>query len=212
MTETSPGASAEAPALPPPKTRPLSVRLGIGSALFQGALVVLGVVLGFLITEWQADQSRRAEAQQALTHILEEVAANRDAIVAAHTYHREHLALLETAARDNIKPDIREFSRGFVAPAQVSSAAWTTASETGALANLPFDQVLALGRLYGLQAAYTQQQATVSNVLYPELFERGPQGILDHALGLRTLISTFSYREQQLEESYADALKAVEGK
>jgi hypothetical protein len=201
--ETSPAAA--------PEPRPLSVRLGIGSAIFQGLLVVLGVVLGFFITEWQADQTRNAEARQALAHILEEVAANRDVIAAAKAYHGEKLKALDAAARDQKAPDIRLFDRGFVAPAQVSSAAWSTASETGALADLPFDQVLALSRLYGQQAAYLQQQATVSSVIYPELFERGPQGIVEHTIGLRTIISTFFYREQQLEKAYADALTPPAG-
>ena len=203
-TETTPAAA--------PESRPLSVRLGIGSAIFQGLLVVLGVLLGFFITEWQAEQSRRAEASHALAGIVEEIAANRDAIAAASAYHKDHLDLLDAAAREQKKPDIRAFDRGFVSPAQVSSAAWSTAGETGALANLPFDQVLALSRIYGQQSAYTQQQATVSAVIYPELFERGPQGIIDNTTGLRTLISTFFYREQQLGKAYDETLKGLEAK
>lgn len=191
---------------PPP---PLSVRLGLGSALFQGALVVLGVILGFLVTEWQADAGRRADARHALVSILEEIAANRDSIAAAHAYHDDKIAVLDAAAKASAPPDIRAFDRGFVAPAQVSNAAWTAASEAGALANLPFDQVLALGRVYGQQAAYTQQQATVASVIYGELFERGPAGIMQHAGGLRSIIATFLYREQQLEAAYDKALAGI---
>lgn len=197
---------------PTPEPRPLSVHLGIGSAIFQGLLVVLGVLLGFFITEWQAEQSRRAEAAHALAGIVEEIASNRDAIAAARAYHRAHMDHIDAAARDQKKLDIRAFDRGFVAPAQVASAAWTTAGETGALANLPFDQVLTLSRIYGQQSAYMQQQATVSAVIYPELFERGPQGIIDHTTGLRSLIATFFYREQQLEQAYDEALKSLEAK
>lgn len=187
----------------------LSVRLGIGSAIFQGLLVVLGVVLGFVITEWQADQSRRAEARHALAGILEEIAVNRDAISAALAYHAEKIAILESASRVQARPDMRAFDRGFVAPAQVSAAAWSTAGETGALANLAFDQVLVLSRLSSQQAAYTQQQSSVSAVIYPALFERGPQGILDNATGLRSIISTFIYREQQLEAAYGQTLTNI---
>lgn len=182
----------------------------MGSAIFQGLLVVLGVVLGFLITEWQSGQARRADARHALVGILEEVAANREAIAAASAYHAGKAALLDAAA--GARPDLGAFDRGFVAPAQVSAAAWSTAGETGALANLPFDQVLALSRVYSQQAAYTQQQATVAAVIYPELFERGPQGILDHATGLRSIIDTFLYRERQLEAAYAKTLADIRPK
>lgn len=189
-------------------TRPLSVRIGLGSALFQGALVVLGVLLGFLITEWQADQSRRAEADLALASIIEEMAANRDAIIAARTYHAEHVDLIDKAAADNTPLDIRSFPRGFIAPAQTSNAAWTSASETGALSHLPFEKVLALSRIYSQQAAYQQQQTTVSTVLYTHLFEGGAEGIVRQSNGLRAIISAFFYREQQLEGAYSSALES----
>ena len=192
----------------PEKAALLSVRLGLGSALFQGALVVLGVILGFLITEWQADSARRADAQHALASILEEIAANRESVAAARAYHDEKMDVLD-ASSANTPPDVRAFNRGFVSPAQVSAAAWTTAGETGALSNLPFDQVLALGRIYSQQAAYLQQQATVSTVIYSELFERGATGILQNANGLRAILATFSYREQQLEDAYTKALTEI---
>ncbi len=186
--------------------RELSVRIGLGSALFQGALVVLGVLLGFLITEWQADQSRKAEAGLALASIVEEITANRDAVIAARTYHADHIAIIDTAAEARTPLDIRDFPRGFIAPAQTSNAAWTSASETGALAYMPFERVLALSRIYSQQAAYQQQQATVSTVIYTELFEAGAEGIVRQSNGLRAFLATFLYREQQLEKAYAGAL------
>lgn len=186
--------------------RPLSVRIGLGSALFQGALVVFGVLLGFLITEWQSDQARRAEANLALDSIIEEIAANRDAIAVAQAYHGEHIELIDKALTEGSPLDIRSFPRGFIAPAQTANAAWTSASETGALSHLPFDKVLALSRVYSQQAAYQQQQATVSTVIYTNLFEGGAEGIARQATGLRAIISAFHYREQQLADAYASAL------
>lgn len=200
---------SDEPAAPQPihnAGRPLSVRIGLGSAIFQGALVVLGVLLGFLISEWQADQSRRAEADLALASIIEELAANRDAVVAARSYHGEHIAMIDRATKDKTPLDMRNFQRGFIAPAQTSTAAWTSASETGALSHLPFEKVLALSRIYSQQAAYQQQQATVATVIYTNLFESGPEGIARQSTGLRAIISTFFYREQQLEEAYSEAL------
>jgi hypothetical protein len=190
-----------------PPARPLSVRIGLGSALFQGALVVLGVLLGFLITEWQADQSRKADADHALASIIEEIGANRDAIIAARDYHAEHINLIEQSVSTNKPLDVRSFPRGFIAPAQTANAAWTSASETGALSHLPFDKVLSLSRVYSQQAAYQQQQATVATVLYTNLFEGGAEGIVRQATGLRALISAFHHREQQLERAYSAALK-----
>ncbi len=208
MNDTLPESAAPPPqAITPAK--PVSVQLGIGSAIFQGALVVLGVILGFLITEWQGDAARRSDAQLALASILDEIAANRETVTEAHDYHAGKIKLLDTAARENTPLELKSFDRGFVAPAQVSGAAWATAGETGALADLPFDHVLALSRVYAQQGAYQQQQATVSSVIYSEMFARGTGSILDHAAGLRGIIASFHYRERQLGEAYQKALAEI---
>lgn len=195
----------------PPTPRPaerLSVQMGWRSAVFQAVLVVLGVVLGFAITEWQNDRAEKAEAQHALAGIIEELGSNHTAVKEARLYHEEKQQDLAAAQKANTPPDIRDFNRGFVAPAQLSGAAWTSASEVGALSHLPFDKVLSLSKIYALQASYMQQQATVGNIIYSEIFAEGAQGMLKNPAGLRSVIATFQYREQQLEEAYAAAIGA----
>src|SRR5262249_48497316 len=120
--------AAEAARLPepPPPAPPLSVRMGWASAIFQAVLVVLGVLLGFAVTEWQANAREQSEAQHALASIIEELGANRAAVVESLTYHEQKLAAMLEAQKANAKPDIRMFDRGFVSPAQVSDAAWTS--------------------------------------------------------------------------------------
>ncbi len=198
--------SEPAPPAPPKSASPLSVQMGWRSAIFQAVLVVLGVVLGFAITEWQNDRAEKAEAQHALAGIIEEIGANHTAVKEARAYHEEKLATLAEAQKANTPLDIRNFNRGFVAPAQLSSAAWTSASEVGALSHLPFDKVLSLSKVYAQQASYMQQQVTAGNIIYAEIFAEGSQGMLNHGPGLRSLIETFRYRETQLEEAYSAAM------
>lgn len=205
-TEIAAEAAHQTEASPPEAPPPLFVRMGWASAIFQAILVVLGVLLGFAVTEWQANAREQSEAQHALAGIIEEIGANRTAVADARAYHEEKLAAMVEAQKTGARLDFRVFQRGFVSPAQVSSAAWTSASEVGALAHLPFDQVLSLSKVYAQQAAYMQQQVTVSSVIYNEIFARGTEGMLDHAAGLRSIISTFQYREQQLEDAYATAI------
>lgn len=208
-TEIAADAAAQpAPAPPPHAPRELSVRMGWRSAIFQAVLVVLGVILGFAVTEWQNDRAEKAEAQHALAGIMEEISANNAAVKEARAYHEARLTTLMEAQKANTPPDIRAFDRGFVAPAQLSNAAWTSASEVGALAHLPFDKVLSLSKVYAAQASYMQQQATVASIIYAEIFAEGSTGMLDRAAGLRALITTFQYRELQLEQAYGAAIGA----
>lgn len=206
-TEIEAAAQQAAKQEPAPKPAPqLSVQMGWRSAVFQAALVVLGVVLGLAVTQWQTDAAQQAEAHHALDGIMEEIGANHTAVKEARAYHDEKLKILAEAQKANTPLDIRSFDRGFVAPAQLSNAAWTSASEVGALAHLPFDKVLSLSKVYSSQAAYMQQQVTAGNIIYTEIFAEGSQGMLNHGPGLRSLIATFQYREQQLEAAYAAAL------
>lgn len=175
------------------------------SAAFQAFLVVLGVVLAFTANEWREARAVRAEARHALASIFDEIEANRAAVLAATAYHGEKLDMIY-AADAPLTP--AAFPRGFVAPAQVSRVAWSLAGEIGALAELPFEQVLALGEVYALQDAYAAQQATVGRLIYDEMFEKGPQGLVDNGQGLSTLLATFRYRESQLVAAYDTALAA----
>lgn len=203
-TEIQAAAQQAEPAQPKPAH--LSVQMGWRSAVFQAALVILGVVLGLAVTQWQTDAAQKAEAHHALDGIMEEIGANHAAVKEARAYHEAKLTILAEAQKANTPLDIRDFDRGFVSPAQLSNAAWTSASEVGALAHLPFDKVLALSKVYASQASYMQQQITAGNIIYGEIFAEGSQGMLNHGPGLRSLIGTFQYREQQLETAYATAL------
>lgn len=197
---------AEPAPLQPAAPQTMSVRMGWRSAMFQAALVILGVVLGLAVTQWQTDAAQKSEAHHALDGIMEELGANHAAVKEARAYHDEKLVILAEAQKSNTPLDIRSFDRGFVSPAQLSNAAWTSASEVGALAHLPFDKVLSLSKVYSAQASYMQQQITAGNIIYGQIFAEGSQGMLNHGPGLRSLIATFQYREQQLETAYATAL------
>jgi hypothetical protein len=176
------------------------------SAIFQAALVVLGVVLAFSVNEWREARAARHDALRALDAIMEELKANREAVASSFEYHQGRLEIIGAAMREGAPLRIEQFERGFVMPAQLSRSAWDAASEIGAFNNLPYERVLALGKVYARQDAYHDQLQSVSAIVYREIFDKGPTGVLDNPRGLVSLVGAFLYREQQLLDAYEKTL------
>ena len=177
------------------------------SAIFQAILVVFGVVLAFAANEWREAAADRREAAEALAGIREELAANRAAAAASAAYHQEKLALIGERQAAGAALGVRDFPRGFISPATLSTAAWTSASETGALAHLDYREIVRLSRLYDMQTVYQNQTLTAGGIIYQRMFDDGLSSIPANGEGLAGFIATFLYREQALVEAYDAALK-----
>ncbi len=174
----------------------------VRSALLEAAFVVLGVVLAFAANEWRESRADQAAARQAMETILDELESNRSSISEALEYHRGLLEMLFAEHEEGWAPRGEQFSRGFIAPAQLSRTAWASASETGALAKMDFEVVNLLSSAYAQQERYEAQVLSVGAIIYGELFRGGTEAIAANYRNLASLIATFSYREQQLLASY----------
>ncbi len=177
------------------------------SAIFQAALVVLGVVLAFAANEWREAAAERREAHEALASIRDELAANRELAAASAAYHAEKLALIAERDAAGAALTLSDFPRGFISPATLSTAAWTSASETGALAHLDYAEIVELSRLYDMQTVYLNQTVTAGDIIYERMFDDGLAAIPANAEGLSGFIATFRYREEALVAAYDAALK-----
>lgn len=176
----------------------------IKKAFFEAVFVVFGVVLALGANEWRRIESDKARAALAMTGIRAELAANLRAIEAARVYHREKLAGLR---RSDAAVGLEFFDRGFIAPAALSDAAWRSASETGVLSRLPFETVLAFGRVYDRQAAYDEQSRASGRLIYGAIFDGGTAAVLEKRAGLASMISALTFTEDRLVKAYDEVLE-----
>lgn len=181
----------------------------IGPALFEAVFVVLGVVLALAANEWRKSRADIAQANTALTEIVRELDANRQAVTAALDYHSGLIQKITQAANDSSKPGLRDFSRGFIAPAQIHRTAWSAATEIGALTSMPYDSVVALSRVYAQQENYQEQAKSVAQIIYAELYRSGAAAIIANSDNLVNVLQIFVYREQQLLETYDTLLNGI---
>jgi hypothetical protein len=174
----------------------------IGPALFEAAFVVLGVILALAANEWRQHRADIAQANTALTEIVRELEANRQAVANSLEYHRGLVSRIIQVADNPAQLSIRDFSRGFIFPAQVHNTAWSSAAEIGALSNMSYDSVLVLSRVYAQQESYQEQAKSVGQIIYTELYRGGTSAIIANSDNLITVLQTFAYREQQLLQTY----------
>ncbi len=178
----------------------------IRGALFEATFVVLGVVLALSANEWRQARADRAQSQQAIVAIIQELKANRHKVSAAADYHYGLLHELNGKAPD-WRPPMSVFAKGFIAPARTARTAWASASETGALAKTDYGTVMALSQAYALQAHYEAQVRSISDIIYGDIFRRGMQAVLANHANLASTINTLVFRERELIQAYDDILK-----
>ena len=181
-------------------------RQAVLSALLEAGFVVLGVVLAFAVNEWREAAEDRNRAETALASVVEELRSNRQAVAEAREYHVGLLHRLQALRGEGEEPTIADFPNGFIAPATPFRTAWESAADTGALADLPYDTVLRLSRLYAEQDRYVHQAQTAGEVIYADLLDVGGLGIVEKHAQLPFFIGTFAFRERELLNSYDAAL------
>lgn len=182
----------------------------IRSALFEASFVVLGVILALAANEWRQDRADKQQSQQALATIFEELKTNRSAVAEAMDYHHGLIEMLFADHEDGWRPEARQFTRGFVAPARTSRTAWETAAETGAFPKTDFTIVKDLSHVYAQQERYEVQARSVGEIIYGEMFKGGTAAIAANYKNLASIIGTFAYREKQMLEVYDEMISTME--
>ncbi len=178
----------------------------IKAASFEAAFVVFGVLLALAANEWRNKIAEDKASARALQSTYRELSDNQKLVEASYQYHQGTSRVLYTL---NGKADVKMFSKGFVFPARVTSNAWLTASETGALKNASYEKVLTLANVYSAQKSYESQSSTIGGLIYEKLFQGGTDSIINSPSQLATIIATMSYRERELLALYEKVLEAI---
>jgi hypothetical protein len=185
--------------------------------LLEAFFVVLGVVLALAANEWRQGVAERRAATTALASVREELESNRQLVLASVQYHLRLVDTLGAIRRqsaggaDSLRlPDARVFGQGFVRPATLLSTAWETAGATDVVRHMSHDDVLALARIYEQQRRYAAQGERVGDLIYGEIFARGPIGVIRNYANLGSIIGALAFRECELLMGYEQALSEIE--
>lgn len=175
----------------------LKERIPVGRIALESLFIVMAAMVALFANSWREDRAAQERAAIALEAIEAEARANANALREAVEYHGQLLGRLYTHDGEEA-PSMTVFSRGFVAPANLSRHAWQSAANTGALEAAPYQRVLELESAYQQQARYEKQVDIVSGEIYRLLFEGGTDRVQQAWRSLRSVVSTLVFRECDL--------------
>lgn len=130
-------------------------RQWVGRTIFESALIVIGIILGFLVNEWREDLQLEQKADLAMDRILQELELNREAVANVLPYHEQIAGDLRDLLTDPPKePFIDTFLQKVategVGDLLLLDTAWQTANSRDSLAPFDFSAVQRLADVYDL--------------------------------------------------------------
>ncbi len=188
---------------------PDNLRLTLRSAFFEAVFVVFGVILALAANEWRQNVNADQRAQEALAGIVAELVTNQTLIADSQQYHEDQVNKLQGMMGEGKVPTMADYPQGFIKPAWVTDTAWTVAQETGVLAHMDYETVLALSATYESLERYGKQSDMVGQKIYGALFDGGAQSIAQKPRNLMTILYTFIYREEQLKAGLQETLQTL---
>lgn len=178
--------------------------------LFQLSLVILGAVLALGFGQWKDLRNDRARMQAAMASIRSELQANRAEVLRAQRYHAMLADRFDRLQRQGAaQPEWKDFPQGLLSPARVVSTAWQSSLTTGAAAQLPYPQLLALSSIYEEQASYEQLSDALLATAYEDLMRGGSRKLLEGYANFAPVQRDFSGKEAELLEAYDRALASL---
>jgi len=125
----------------------------LGELLFQIVPVMIGVYLGFLVSNWSQNKQKRIQSQVLIENIRSEINANEKILKSVVDYH----LMLRDSSRFYSNPTASITSSNFFKGTRVmklTNSAYETGIQTGIINELSLDKIQAINQLYTFQEDY----------------------------------------------------------
>jgi hypothetical protein len=170
-------------------------------------LIVVGAILALFGEEWRDLRQRRSRSETALMSIRKELQFNLSLVARAQEHHAHLADTLGKLRLAHRQPDVSIYSNGMFNPAAVTSTAWQTARETGALNDLPLATVLTIAPAYEAQERYRSLADAMGIAIMSDARRDGMEVVLrDRFAQFIPLDIDFGHRESALLQKYRTAL------
>jgi len=185
--------------------------------LFEAALIILSVALGFAVTEWRQNRADRELVARVIENVRIEVELNLAQLEQQIVRHQQMIKMFESAdvsdsgkSAWDIALEIMMKMGGGMDTLPLRQAAWDAAVSSGALRLMDYDLTAALSDIYVSQhdAYTTTALQSVPAIFTPDTFRPGSQR--EALLVIRWLIVEMEGRERFVRDIYQRHLPALQ--
>ncbi|MBO6504776.1 MAG: hypothetical protein JJ850_05245 [Kordiimonadaceae bacterium] len=193
---------------------PAQSRQWVGRTFFESALIVVGIILGFIVNEWREDLQLEQKADLAMDRILQELELNREAVAGVLPYHEQIAgdlkALLENPPQKPLMDTfLQEVAPNGVGDLLLLDTAWKTANGRDSLAPFDFSAVQQLADVYDLAETGPQTSWTMIITFFAdkEMYAPDVDGILLRRMSFA--YDTLVMQEKALLQRYDWVIKEI---
>lgn len=127
----------------------------IGELAFQIIPVMIGVYLGFLLSDWSQSKMKEQQSELLIENLLVEIETNKGILKNVIDYH----VMLRDSSTYYSNPNVKIGKRGFFRGTSIiklTNGAFNTGVQTGIINEFSIDKIQAINQLYTLQDDYNE--------------------------------------------------------
>ena len=186
----------------------------ITDLIIQIISVMIGVYLGFVVSNWSESQKMIKKSESFLNNIVIEIKSNKKRLVGIIDYH----VMLKDSSRYYLSGDETtsiEESTAFFKGLQTSTlveSAYKTGVQTGIVSELELNIIQNLNQLYTYQDEYNEYHKISLEAMINMDFSRNKESIQRILQLISLSMADITIKEQQLIKEYDAILKQIDTK
>lgn len=172
--------------------------------------VMIGVVLGFMISNYAENQKIKKKHIQYVEILKNEIKQNLASIEASIPYHEQLKNDFKEMSRSkNIMDDFSNYTMRGLRPGQVDRSAFETGIQTGIIQEFSLDEIQKINKLYAIQKSYDTFNNSMIEALLNQSFPDNQSDMKAIATKIIMNMNDVLPKEYTLQEFYKKILEVL---
>lgn len=177
------------------------MKKNIGQLLLQIVPVMIGVYLGFVVSNWSENRKNKSQIAVFKTNIIAELQSNKSRIEEVVSYHK---MVRDSSSHYRNVSKIQSLPRFFsgVRTLTLTNSAFETGVQTGLINGLEFDEIQSVNYVYTIQESYNDFASVLLSGLITMDIEENETGFKKFYRYLSVSMTDVVIKEEQLLTQY----------
>lgn len=171
--------------------------------LLQIIPVMIGVYLGFLVSDWSAQRQKSQDTDVLISSLLAEIESNRSRISKVVDYHEMLRDSSRYYSQDDVEMGAPKFFKG-LRLFKLANSAYSTGVQTGVINELPIDDIQMINELYTFQKDHNEFSSMLMSTLIAKDLGSSDESMKEAARFIALGMTDVVIQERDLMEAYEE--------